>query len=357
MKNGWLILLVLLIGVTGETAWSTCPNDPNDRGECDTMYIEPWQSDLEQYTPGAGPYFVRVPIYVTCDVADECDSIAAFVIPLCYTHTNPEKYCSLSGYWNEILWNENRLPRSIFRHLPDNTDPQIHNWMMDLYDFEEGQEWNTVILELASDTGQYASYGWVAAHFWLSLIPSGTEDQRFISGSRILLSTMTFKFEDSMHVCIDTCLWPPHSRINWNVSKVGTEGCDFGFSKIPRSGTGDTLSFQVCFNFGTSDVKEINAPDEIRPTGFSLSQNYPNPFNPTTNFRFTLPKSSHVKIEIFNIVGQRVATVVDGDMKAGLYTADWNGRDESGKTVSSGIYFYRMRADDFSDMKKMVLVK
>jgi flagellar hook assembly protein FlgD len=103
-------------------------------------------------------------------------------------------------------------------------------------------------------------------------------------------------------------------------------------------------------------VKEIEG-DHIKPSDFSLSQNYPNPFNPVTNFQFTLPKSSHVKIEIFNIVGQKVATLVDGDMKPGLYTADWNGRDESGRTVSSGIYFYRMQAGDFSDMKKMVLVK
>ncbi|MFH1335176.1 MAG: T9SS type A sorting domain-containing protein, partial [Candidatus Zixiibacteriota bacterium] len=97
--------------------------------------------------------------------------------------------------------------------------------------------------------------------------------------------------------------------------------------------------------------------NDTKPTTFSLSQNYPNPFNPVTNFQFTVPKSSHVNIEIFNIVGQKVATVVDGDMKAGVYTADWNGRDENGKTVSSGIYFYRMQADDFSNMKKMVLVK
>ncbi|MFH1335177.1 MAG: T9SS type A sorting domain-containing protein [Candidatus Zixiibacteriota bacterium] len=347
MKNGWLILLILLVCITGETAWSTCPQDANDRGNCDTMYIEPWDEDAA----GTGVHFVRVPIYITADIAGgPYDSIQAFVIPLCFTRNNPTKYCSVSTYWNRILWTTSNLPRSIFHHLPSNDDPQVHNWMMDLYENSEnnGEEWDGVILDLTNavnaDTG----------HFWLSLIPSGQTDQRFIEGSRILLATMTMKLEDTMHVCIDTCFWPPHSRLAF---AVAPEEGTIGITKIPRSSAGDSASFKVCFPpRDTSDVKEIEG-DNIKPSGFSLSQNYPNPFNPVTNIQFTVPKSSHVKIEIFNIVGQKVAILVDGDMKPGLYTADWNGRDESGKTVSSGIYFYRMRADDFSDMKKMVLVK
>ncbi len=191
------------------------------------------------------------------------------------------------------------------------------------------------------------------SHFWVSVICGGT-DKRFIAGSNILLLTMTMKLEDTMNICVDTCIWTPNSRLSWIVYP-DTGGLTI--SKIPRPGTGDTSSFKVCFpeSLG-SDVKEIEG-DNIKPSDFSLSQNYPNPFNPTTNFQFTLPKSSHVKIEIFNIVGQKVAILVDGDMKPGIYAADWNGRDVNGKSVSSGIYFYRMQAGDFSDMKKMVLVK
>ncbi len=108
---------------------------------------------------------------------------------------------------------------------------------------------------------------------------------------------------------------------------------------------------------GPSDVREIQGSDEVRPSQFSLSQNYPNPFNPFTNFQFTLSKSGQVKIEIFNVVGQKVKTLLDRDMRPGVYVADWDGKDEKGNPVSSGIYFYRMHAGDFSDMKKMVLLK
>jgi hypothetical protein len=363
MKKSWSILLLLLLYLSGETAWSTCLQDSNDRGNCDTMYIEPWQSDLEQYTPGGGPYFVRVPIYVTSDLADNCDSINAFVIPLCYTHTNPTKYCSVSAYWN-VTFNFS-TPRSMFRDLDS-----VSNRMKGLFDQEQGAEWDTRDAWMKSDSSwqvwqvgspqdhKYDS-AFVPPHIWLSFLPSGGEDQRWWEGSRVLLATITFKLEDSMHICMDTCWWPPSSHLAWGVSGVSQESsgvCLIGITKIPRSGTGDS-SYQVCFDFGASDVKEVKNSDVIRPEGFSLSQNYPNPFNPTTTFRFTVPKSSHVKIEIFNIVGQKVAVLVDDHMKPGFYTADWNGKDENGRTVASGIYFYRMQADNFSDMKKMVLIK
>jgi hypothetical protein len=160
--------------------------------------------------------------------------------------------------------------------------------------------------------------------------------------------TMTFKLEDRMTICIDTCWWSPASNL-----RFVTAGTD---SKIPRSGTG-TSSFEVCFGSGGNEVREIGTSEEGGPSEFSLSQNYPNPFNPTTNFHFTLAKSAYVRIDIFNIVGQKVRTLVDDDMKAGVYLADWDGKDDNGSFVSSGIYFYRMQAGDFSDMKKMLLVK
>jgi hypothetical protein len=107
-----------------------------------------------------------------------------------------------------------------------------------------------------------------------------------------------------------------------------------------------------------TDVKWIDgSTEENKPTTFNLSQNYPNPFNPVTNFKFSLPQASHVKIEIFNILGQNVNTLVDEDMKAGSFAVDWNGKDQRGVEVSSGIYFYRIMAGDFSSVKRMVLLK
>ncbi len=93
------------------------------------------------------------------------------------------------------------------------------------------------------------------------------------------------------------------------------------------------------------------------PRFYSLSQNYPNPFNPITRIGYSLPKGSYVKLEIYNILGQKVATLVDGFQKPGYKTIFWDGTSEGGIPVSSGIYFYRLRAGRFSDTKKMVVLK
>lgn len=97
--------------------------------------------------------------------------------------------------------------------------------------------------------------------------------------------------------------------------------------------------------------------NSVMPTRFALDQNYPNPFNPTTVIRYALPSRSHVTIEVFNVLGQRVRTLLEGDKPAGYYTATWDGSDSRGKGVASGIYFYRIKAGDFIATKKMVLLK
>ena len=100
------------------------------------------------------------------------------------------------------------------------------------------------------------------------------------------------------------------------------------------------------------DDEENNLPDH-----FGLAQNYPNPFNPTTEIWFSLPKACHVNLEIYNTVGQRVATLVDGSMPAGEHSVTWSGSGSGGQSVATGVYFYRLLAEDFVDSKKMVLLK
>jgi len=91
---------------------------------------------------------------------------------------------------------------------------------------------------------------------------------------------------------------------------------------------------------------------QLVPHEFSLHQNYPNPFNPTTEIAFALPEAAHVTLEIYNVLGQRVATLVDGFREAGTYTVNW---DASSKT--SGIYLYRLQAGESVETKKMLLLK
>ena len=93
------------------------------------------------------------------------------------------------------------------------------------------------------------------------------------------------------------------------------------------------------------------------PRDFSLSQNYPNPFNPETNIDYHLSQKSRVTIQVFNVLGQQVKALVDGQKEAGYYTATWNARDEYGRDVASGVYFYRLIAGDFTQIKKMVLLR
>jgi hypothetical protein len=94
-----------------------------------------------------------------------------------------------------------------------------------------------------------------------------------------------------------------------------------------------------------------------RPRSFRLSQNYPNPFNPATRIDFALPRSGHAVLEVFNVVGQKIRTLVDGELPAGAHSAVWDGRTSSGQLVGSGIYFYRLKSHDFSDIKRAVFLK
>ncbi|MCP4705371.1 MAG: T9SS type A sorting domain-containing protein [candidate division Zixibacteria bacterium] len=104
-----------------------------------------------------------------------------------------------------------------------------------------------------------------------------------------------------------------------------------------------------------TDIDIIN--DAIVPEEYTLNQNYPNPFNPSTTIQFSLPRLSKVEIEVYNILGQTVRNLVNDEKPAGQYQVTWDGRDNSGKTVSSGIYFYKIKTDNFTSSKKMLLLK
>ena len=92
------------------------------------------------------------------------------------------------------------------------------------------------------------------------------------------------------------------------------------------------------------------------PTNFALGQNYPNPFNPSTIIPYQLPVSAHVRLEVFNLLGQRLATLVDGVRSAGVHMAQWDATDAAGRAVGAGVYIYRLSSDDQTESQRMVLV-
>ncbi len=95
----------------------------------------------------------------------------------------------------------------------------------------------------------------------------------------------------------------------------------------------------------------------IIPSQYELSQNYPNPFNPTTQINYSLPKQSLVQLKVYDILGREVATLFNGEQQAGRYTLEWNGNNNFGSKVASGIYIYRIVAGKFVKTKKMMLLK
>ncbi len=101
----------------------------------------------------------------------------------------------------------------------------------------------------------------------------------------------------------------------------------------------------------------ITEKDDNLPDCFALGGNYPNPFNPTTSIKFAAPHSGVVKIDIYDLMGRRVKKLLNENIAAGHHEIFWDGRNDNGDEVASGIYFYRMRADDFSAVKKMTVLK
>jgi fibronectin type 3 domain-containing protein len=101
-----------------------------------------------------------------------------------------------------------------------------------------------------------------------------------------------------------------------------------------------------------ADDDEADLPEQ-----YLLFQNYPNPFNPATTIKFGLPSKSDVRLQVFDVLGRRVAILADGPMEAGYHEIIWDGRNDSGGHVASGIYFYRLQSGEFASIRKMLILK
>lgn len=152
-----------------------------------------------------------------------------------------------------------------------------------------------------------------------------------------------------------------------------------GFSFNPKEISGNylALNFNVVGNPGESGKIELmnysvnNEPgyfasanvtienNELSsiPLKYNLSQNYPNPFNPSTTIRYEIPKTSQVTITVYNLLGEKIKTLINEEKEAGFYSVFWNGQNEAGIKMPSGLYFYQMESDGFSRTCKMLLTK
>ena len=228
-----LIFTLVLTGI----CWSACPEDPTDLGYCDTLHVVPFPTTdtciIYKYpnadpphtdticinNPGEKfPCFLYVNLLVTHDSntfwwggANKWvqDSISAFVVPLGWTRTNPAKYCSLSTYWNENTVDADAeppglYPRRIWRNFPPLGGDSI-NWMGKL-------KWATMLVDMSSDSVLYGGTWMVPPHAFITLI-AGANKKKWSQERDTLLATLTFRIEDTMHVCIDSTFYPPASNL------------------------------------------------------------------------------------------------------------------------------------------------
>ncbi|OQX92692.1 MAG: hypothetical protein B6D58_01695 [candidate division Zixibacteria bacterium 4484_95] len=119
----------------------------------------------------------------------------------------------------------------------------------------------------------------------------------------------------------------------------------------------DRSNQDICISVVCDVGVGIDDKETSLPTSFNLNQNYPNPFNARTELGFYLAEKSEVAFDIYNIVGQKIKTLKKGMLEAGFYTVTWDGTNNNGEVVSSGVYFYRLTAGDKTQTKKMVMLK
>jgi hypothetical protein len=128
--------------------------------------------------------------------------------------------------------------------------------------------------------------------------------------------------------------------------------------RLPTKKTDATASVaQVILTVTVLNLAVSVTDEEVLPDEFSLAQNYPNPFNPSTMIEYSLPRDAHVELTVFNLLGQKVRTLVDANQEAGSKSIAWDGTDAGGNDVASGVYFYAIRAGHFVAVRKLMVLR
>ena len=144
-------------------------------------------------------------------------------------------------------------------------------------------------------------------------------------------------------ICFDSAFSPPVA--NWVFSDMA--GHSFQRAIGPA----------ICFPVASENPNAVTGDNPSIPYTFSLAQNRPNPFNPSTMIEFSLARTTHVELSVYNVLGQKVVTLVGGEMEAGPHQVTWDGTDANGDEVASGIYLYRIDTEAFAATRKMALMR
>jgi hypothetical protein len=197
----------------------------------------------------------------------------------------------------------------------------------------------------------FTSTGWTNFYSGSYYVP-GTEWQYIVfqnvfiwdGVSNLLLEIC---YDDNAFNSNTSVLATPKNNMVWHQSTdlAGGSGC------VDLTG-GSVQVNRPNVTFILSSILTVKENENIIPKEFSLSQNYPNPFNPVTNIKYQIPKNSFVTLKIYDILGREIITLINEKQNAGTYITQF-----SGELLPSGVYFYKLVADDFSDVKRMILIK
>jgi len=178
----------------------------------------------------------------------------------------------------------------------------------------------------------------------IGLVPMMYGEKSDLEPGNGVIANLVFRVDDpalkTIQITPTAMTEPDHSLMFIHVDEAG---------KLMES-TPQLAGFEVALPIAEPDGNGL-------PTKYDLFQNAPNPFNPSTSISFDLPKASQVRMEVFNVLGQKVKTLVNDFKEAGSQTVIWDGTDNSGSSVASGLYFYRISAGDFNATKKMMMLK
>jgi glycosidase len=202
--------------------------------------------------------------------------------------------------------------------------------------------------------------GTVYAYLRPYLNSNGLAVMNFSPGERIIsldLSNANLKFDGGFQP--GSTYWVNNHYNGTSTQVLGSELSNLSVT-IPRYGS---AVFTISTQEELVDIPllpplvSVSENKDEKPDDYALYQNYPNPFNPSTNIKYSMIKPGFVKLKIYNTLGEEVATLVNAQQNAGAYEVQWNGRNNYGSQVSSGVYIYRLETSNFSSSKKMILLR
>lgn len=167
---------------------------------------------------------------------------------------------------------------------------------------------------------------------------------------KYMKQTQAGSFDNKLHSANWTFTWVAPNPSMGQVTFYAA-----GLAANSANGESGDYTYTTTVSLTTLDVDDITGNN--LPSAFELSQNFPNPFNPATSIEFKIPEGADVRLAVYNILGQQVKLLHEGDLSAGAYRTEFAAVDDSGAPLPSGIYFYRLSAGAYSETRRMILLR